>query len=102
MSELILLGWLSADPNTILNEVASSMVRMDVEPRFFTFLSLSNMGKRSETKFTDPYFELNDLNTKYDFKGAKNLELRISKQFDYTMKLLLDGITDKMEMKKAL
>ena len=52
-SELMVPAWLVIKPDLLMKEVAMSLVRQDVEPRFFTFRSFSDFGTVSEKKFTD-------------------------------------------------
>ena len=71
-SELLGTNWGVFTPNCILAEIATSIVRQDVEPRFLTFKSFSNFGEVAENMFTDQnYCPLTDTvkqpgNTSYD------------------------------------
>ena len=56
-SEFMFLSWMIIKPEILLKEIGMSLVRQDVEPRFFTFRSFSDFGTVSEKKFTDMNYD---------------------------------------------
>jgi hypothetical protein len=66
--QLTALGWLKISPENLLAEISQTLARIDTEPKFFTFNSLSNMGQETYLKLTNSDFTQRlDLNSKGDF-----------------------------------
>lgn len=98
----MLLGWVHLKPSSALNEVAASLARKDVEPRFFTYQSFSDYGSIAASKFTDPYYGVDKPGVKYDVKAALAEEIHNNDVFEKLLELILDGITSKEEVRKEL
>jgi hypothetical protein len=100
-SHLTFAGWLKVSPEKLYDETAEALVRMDIEPKFFTFHSFADMGQETLKKFTESDFtHALDLNEKgeHDYAKARKRELGNNEVLQFIFDLVLDG-KDKNDIK---
>ena len=47
------------NPEIMMNEIAETLLRLDIEPKFFTFHSFADMGQETFKKLTKVSFTTN-------------------------------------------
>jgi hypothetical protein len=88
----------------MLSEISETLARIDTEPKFFTFTSLSNLGKETYLKLTDPDYTQQldtDVQGNFKYKYAYKRELANDEVFETVFDLIMDGICDKDELFEA-
>lgn len=93
-------GWVESSPDALFNEIGETLVRMDTEPKFFTFQTMNNIGTEAFQKFTHSDFTQKlDLKEKnYNYAMARAREITNDEVLSTMFDMVLDGETDKQKI----
>lgn len=101
LSHLTSFGWTMISPKSLMYEIAQTLKRMDIEPKFFTFSCFNNIGNEQFRKLTDSdFYETIDLDSKgnYSVSKAKAREVESDEVLGVMMDRVLDDTVDKNEL----
>jgi hypothetical protein len=97
-SSLTSTGWLKIAPNTLMSEIGETLVRMDTEPKFFTFHAFNDIGKETYNKLTDSEFTQKldlDAEGHFDYDHGLKRELKNDEVLGKMFGHVLDGAKNK-------
>jgi hypothetical protein len=107
MNEMLDNSWVTMSPDSILEEITSSLVRKDIEPSLVNILSFNEMGSIVKSKFTYPgyydhRYDKKDRRIhkveKYDFTKARTNCLKNDVVFKLVRDTVLKGENNKSEV----